>query len=245
MSHLPGLVSHPVAPMVVALAGHPRHGVPSTHNPLNEKIYGGHVAKHPRFYSEYHGPRLAALNGIYASGALDLGVGYRFTGRVLGPIDPSQQAFYVFGVDRGGAKAPSEVMPPSAGGASGAKAGSGTTSGMAMGDGKSLVMFIRRPNIFVDALVTVSVGPSGTAGQVQLMQKDGSPGPTRPIAPQDIQVSGNQVTVLVDPGLLPPNGFPADRYYFAFWAGTGLATDNNVASFVPEYNVTQIGLRRG
>ncbi len=201
------------------------------------------MAKHPRFYSEYTGPRLPSLDGTRASGALLLGVGYRFTGSVVGPIDPSLPASYAFGVDRGGAKAPMTINPPAAtaGGGSGGAAGGGST-----GSGTSLVMFTRRPDIFVDALVVVTTGPAGPSGTVQLMEKDGSTGPERPIPSQDVGISGNQVSVLVPAPLLPPNGAPPDQYYYAFWAASGDPTTSaDVASFVPEYNITPIAVRRG
>lgn len=218
----------------------PNHHPASTHQPLMERVNGGHVVKHPRFNPTYTGPRLPSLNGTGAFGALFLGVGYRFTGTVAGPIDPSQPATFAFGVNRGGAKAPMSAEPPAP---SGSQQG-GTTGGGSSSGGKSLVSFPNRPNIFVDALVTVAMGPQGVRGAVQLMTSNGGGGPSVPLPADDVQIVGNDVFVLVPARLLPPNGAAADRYYYSFWTASGDPTaEPNVASFVPEYNITPIAVR--
>lgn len=195
--------------------------------PLNQRIVGGHVTKAPQFYSEYTGPRLPELNGTGAQGQLVLSVGYVFTGRVLAPINQAHTSYFVFGIDRGGAKGPMDITPPTPDG------------GVNFSGGTSLVMFPRRPNIFVDALVTVAVGPSGTQGTVRLMGQ--TPGESTPLPPENIQISGRDVTVVVPPRLLPPNGLPADGFAYAFWTRSDALGAASVASFVPEYNVTRIG----
>jgi hypothetical protein len=74
---------------------------------VNERIIGGTVIKHPEFYELYQGPKLAALDGVGASGQFDHRTGnFVFTGKLLGPVDASQPADYVFLIDRGGAQAP-------------------------------------------------------------------------------------------------------------------------------------------
>jgi hypothetical protein len=74
---------------------------------LNERIDGATVVKHPEFYELYKGPKLAALDAIGASGRfVHAARGFTFTGRLLGPVDPSRPAYYAFLIDRGGAKEP-------------------------------------------------------------------------------------------------------------------------------------------
>lgn len=199
------------------------------HGPLTQRIVGGHVSKQPRFYTEYQGPTRPELNGIGAMGHLIQGVGYVFTGRVLGAINPSEPAEYVFGINRGGAKGPTTINVV-------------TGDAVNFSGGQSMVQFPRRPNIFVDALVTVAVGPLGTTGTVRLQGQD--PGTGTPIPSQNIQINGRDITVLVDPALLPPNGARRVDYAYAFWVRAGgISGPGGVASFVPEYNVTPIGSR--
>jgi hypothetical protein len=88
-------------------ANHPAHGSGLLYRgPLNERINGGDVVKHPEFYELYSGPRIAALDAIGSRGSFDHVRGFTFSGRLLGPVDPSLSALYVFLIDRGGAKAP-------------------------------------------------------------------------------------------------------------------------------------------
>lgn len=204
--------------------------------PVQQRIVGGHVSKLPRFYSEYQGPIRPDLNGAGAMAQLIPGVGYVFTGRVQRPIDPSRPAEFVFGVNRGGATGPSTITAPSGGKVN-------------FSGGKSMVEFPRRPMIFVDALVTVSVGPEGNTGTVRLMGED--PDQATTIPAEDIQIRGRDILVRLDPSLLPPNGtpvnmsffsVPANSYSYAFWTrDPSIAGPGGVASFVPEYNITPMG----
>lgn len=206
------------------------------HGPLNQRIVGGHVTKQPRFYSGYQGPIRPELNGTGAMGQLIPGVGYIFTGRVQGPIDSSQPAEYIFGVNRGGATGATTIAAPF----------SGIVS---YSGGKSMIEFPRRPMIFVDALVTISVGPEGNTGNVLLMGQE--PGQEVAIQPEDIKVEGQELRVRIDPALLPPNGIPANMassgvpansYSYVFWTrDPSIEGPGGVASFVPEYNITPMG----
>src|SRR5580692_5266932 len=75
-------------------------------HPLVETIDRGRVAKLPMFYASYTGPKLLDLDVVGAKARLFRGRGFVFNGFVLGPINTSQQSFYVFGVNRGGASPP-------------------------------------------------------------------------------------------------------------------------------------------
>jgi hypothetical protein len=76
-------------------------------HPLVQTITGGLVQKVPMFYAPYIGSRRPDLDVIGAKGRLINGQGFVFTALELGSINSSQPGFYVFGVNRGGASAPS------------------------------------------------------------------------------------------------------------------------------------------
>jgi hypothetical protein len=182
-------------------------------HPLNEQIVGGHVRKVPMFYGPFAGDRTPNLDATGANGRLIYGRGFVFTGEVLGPIRTTQPAVYTFGIDRGGAKAPGP--------------------------------YLYRPMIYFDATVSVTTGPAGPTGTVQLYNKKGVPLPATTLPTSEVQVVGDKVQVELPAGLLPSTSpprthLPLTRYFYAFWAGTSATSPSGIASFAPEYAITQV-----
>jgi hypothetical protein len=104
-----------------------------------------------------------------------------------------------------------------------------------------------RAMIYFDALVTVSTGPSGATGTVELLNTHRQVTSTVSLPANAVQVEGDKVQVQVPAGLLPSTSpsrthLPETRYFYAFWAGTGTsATDpSDIASFAPEYAITPV-----
>ncbi len=214
MSHVaPSVIVPPLRPGRLPLPSGELYRDSRSKHPLNEKIVGGHVRKFPMFYGPFTGVRTPNLDAIGANGRLIRGLGFVFTGEVLGPISATQPAVYTFGVDRGGATAPGS--------------------------------FPYRPMIFYDALVTVNTGPEGATGAVRLIQKSGVARSAVTLPAEDVQVVADKVQVVIPANLLPPTSshgtrMPYSRYFYAFWAGTSSTSPSGIASFAPEYAVTQV-----
>ena len=79
-------------------------------HPLYQSAVGAHVLKAPAFYSAYTGEKRLDLDVIGANARISPQQGFVLTGKVLGPIDPSQPAIYSFLVNRGGASAPGPIQ---------------------------------------------------------------------------------------------------------------------------------------
>jgi hypothetical protein len=72
--------------------------------------FSGQVQKAPNFYEFYVGPKRADLDVVAASARVQPGKGLTLTGRMVGNIDQNpatsaDDSFYVFGINRGSAKA--------------------------------------------------------------------------------------------------------------------------------------------
>jgi hypothetical protein len=110
------------------------------------------------------------------------------------------------------------------------------------GEGSSLgPAFASEPGITPDALVTITVGPyqSSYSGTIT----DLTTGTTQAISPNDIQVNGPAVRVLVNSNQIPSKGLPLKKYTFASWTELSPYTGINlVGSFAPEGTMDRIGV---
>ncbi len=119
------------------------------------------------------------------------------------------------------------------------------TFGINRGGAEAPGSFPNRPMIYYDSLVTITTGPTGSTGTVQLFRKSGTPEPTVTLPAGDVQVSGDKVQMEVPANMLPstsPAGthLPTTRYFYAFWAGTSATSPSGIASFAPEYAITRV-----
>jgi len=110
------------------------------------------------------------------------------------------------------------------------------------GEGSSLgSAFASRPGITPDALVTITIGPYATSYSGTIT--DLTTGTTQAISPNEVQVDGPVVRVLVNGNQVPSKGLPLKKYTFASWTvlspGTGI---NSVGSFAPENTMIPIGV---
>jgi hypothetical protein len=160
----------------------------------------GFAFKLPKFYELYTGPKRADLNAVAASGK----------------------------IVSGGPEAPNVVL-------SGFVVGRIKTSdqglyvwGIDRGGAASPGPFPNRPNIVFDAVVAVSVGPSGVSGFVS----DLDTGATRSLSSSAIRLKGNEVQATVSLSDLPSTG--SGPYRFNFWPRTSLGDASTVASFAPQ-----------
>ena len=176
---------------------------------------GGLVQKAPQFYEHYVGPHLAELN-VVAAGVRQTPNGTLIlTGRMQGPIDAS---------------------PTSAAGNAfyvfGFNRGAGT------GD---IAPFFNRPGIRFDAVVAVSVTPTGVTATVNDFVNK-----TRTALPAgSVRIQDRIIQVALDPSLLPPvpGGVPFNRYQFNLWPRSSLnnaGMGQYVASFDPAFGMAPI-----
>lgn len=119
------------------------------------------------------------------------------------------------------------------------------TFGIDRGGAAASGPFPDRPMIYYDALVTVSTGPAGAAGTVELLDGKGRIESSRPIPADVIRIQGKEVEVDIPFGQLPstsPPGThrPEARYFYAFWAGTSATDPHGIAGFAPEYAITRV-----
>jgi hypothetical protein len=178
------------------------------HDPSLEKIMAGTVNRAPRFYARYSGPKRPDLHVLGANGRFLPGRGYVFVGETVGKISSSQSSFYVFGINRGGASGPGP--------------------------------FPDRPMIIFDAEIIVATSPDGYTATVELLNKKGQPTSSTSLTEPAIVFSNNDVGVIVPSALLPSTSPPgtaprAERYSFAFWAGTSPSAPGKIAGFAPVY----------
>lgn len=108
--------------------------------------------------------------------------------------------------------------------------------------------FAKRAGIFYDATVAVTTGPDGAGAVVTLINANGQ-NPQAVLPPEAVSVSGNTVSVTVDPSLLPPTSTPRTRlklteYRFALWTELGTTDNGQVADFIPEYSLARFALPR-
>lgn len=96
-----------------------------------------------------------------------------------------------------------------------------------------------RPRIVYDAEVTVSVGPTGQAGSVSLLDAQGQAASTVPLPAEAVRVRGASVKVAVPADLLPATGparaLPGKGYRFTFAAGVPGSGGTDLSGFAPEY----------
>ncbi|MEO6810511.1 MAG: hypothetical protein ABI353_15455 [Isosphaeraceae bacterium] len=189
----------------------------STHNPLREQIFDGTVLKQPMFYKLYNGPKLPSLNGTKATARLIPGEGFVFTGTMAGPIDPAEPALYVFGVNRGGAKAP------------------GPFPQRAMVFFDSVVTVANGPT-GPSATVTLLDKDGNPATITNLPNQD-----------VEVSGSTVSVTVkpaLLPPTSTPRTRLKLTQYRFTFWTRTESGPPNTIASFVPEFSAAAFQIPR-
>ena len=106
--------------------------------------------------------------------------------------------------------------------------------------------FFQRPGITFDAVVVVSVQTTGTTASVT----DLTTGKSTPLDPSAVHISGRQVSVTVDPSLLPTPAGGVDLAHSSFnlWPRNSLSNavqpnhGSTVASFAPENAVARIGV---
>ncbi len=180
---------------------------------LIETIKNGRVKKVPMFYAPYTGPRLPALDVVGAKGRIIHGYGFVFTGRVLGAIDTSQQSYYVFGINRGGASPP------------------GPFPDRPMIDFDAEIVVQTSPDGYEGSVQLLN--PDGTP-----FSTVGLPFPQVVFNNNQVQV---YVPSRDLPSSSPPGTANTQNHYsYAFWAGTSPSDPKGIAGFVPENMVTSI-----
>ena len=174
------------------------------------------VKSEPRFYGQYTGPQLPALNGVRAQ-AYGSGTNLVLSGTVAGPIVAkpttlAQGAIYSFGIDRGGAP----------------KRGA----------------FPGRDLIRIDAVVSVVTGPKGPAATVSPNnQPANTPGTSPKALPSSaVAIQGDTVTVIVPLSLLPSTGHAVNQWNVNFFTRNPNQKQNfhSIASFTPEATQFQV-----
>ncbi len=178
--------------------------------PIHNIVGNGYAIKSARFYPEYFGPKVAALNVASAiavapgDGNLDL------NGQVVLPIntsptDPTQNEYYLWAINRGGAAAPGPIPG--------------------------------RPQIAFDAAVLVAVESTGITAYVKDLTNSSAP---VALPSSDFSISGFTLKVSVPLSLLPGTGGATDpsqyRVNFSAWDQNPLfANHHAIASMVPEF----------
>ncbi|HWE40635.1 MAG TPA: hypothetical protein VG406_29080 [Isosphaeraceae bacterium] len=114
LSHV-HIAAHRIAPSLAQLPQGVHVGLLNHPGPILNNIGVGYAIKYARFYPYYTGPIQGYLNGAGAKGYLQ-GNNLVLTGIVAGniarpPTDPTQSAFYAFGIDRGAGVAPLPNRP--------------------------------------------------------------------------------------------------------------------------------------
>jgi hypothetical protein len=180
---------------------------------LIETIAGGSVNSAPRFYERYTGPKRPDLHVLGANGRFFYPGGFVFTGETVGAINSSQQSFYVFGVNRGGASAPgpfpdrptivfdAEIIV--------ATSSDGITATVELLDSKGQVT--STTSLF-DTAVVFGKNHVGVIVPAALLPSTSPPGTAQ----------------------------PDERYSFAFWAGISPSAPKGIAGFAPEYVDTSV-----
>jgi hypothetical protein len=196
------------------------------HSPRGLPGHSGLVRKAPHFYEFFVGPQRADLNLVSASARLVSRGALAFTGMVQGPI----------------ARHPATPA--------------GDTFfvfGVNRGSPRAVAPFFDRPGVVFDSVVVVSITQeSGISAKVT----DLATGASTTLPPSSVRVSGRQVSVVVNPALLPtpPGGVPLAQYTFNLWTRTSLSDPtptpsqphpSTVASFIPEDAMAPIAVPRG
>ncbi|MFO0889622.1 MAG: hypothetical protein U0790_10845 [Isosphaeraceae bacterium] len=177
-------------------------------HPPYQGTVDGQAIKAPMFNTAYHGPRRMDLDVTAASVQLNPSRGYSLTGKVLGPIQVSEPAEYLFLINRGGARSPGflNIRPG--------------------------ILYDAEV-----AVATGPDGPEGTVALLDRQGQEVS-SVTLPPEAVRIKGATVRISVPAGllPATQPsrPNATPG-RYTYAFAAGLPGSTSSDIASFVPEY----------
>ncbi len=182
-------------------------------HPLIQTIDNGQVAKLPLFAAGYTGPRQPDLDVLGAKARFFRGRGFVFTGYVLGAINTSQQSFYVFGVNRGGASPP------------------GPFPDRPMIDFDAEIIVATNPNGFEGEVVRFNAQGQATSTLGLLNNEVVFSGNK-----VEVFVPGAYLPSTSPPGTAKPQ----NHYSYAFWAGTSPTDPKGIAGFAPENTVTSI-----
>lgn len=173
------------------------------------------VRKEPHFYEHYVGQHLPQLNVVGAGVRLYPNNALVLTGQMQGPIDPNPIS-----------TAGNEFYV------------FGFNRGASTG---SITPFYNRPGIRFDAVVVVSVTPTGTTAFVNDFVNK-----TKTTLPDgSVRIKGRIIQVALDPNLLPQVSpdVPLSRYQFNLWPRASLSNAGMgqfVASFDPEFGMAPI-----
>jgi hypothetical protein len=190
----------PPAMPAVLMGHHADRALPAA---VNSDIQGtGFAIKSPRFYELYMGPKEPQFNAVATTGVLV----HRGGG-------PGGDTFDFTGTVAGRL---TESVPTV------------FVFGINRGAGKSPGPFTDRGVVVFDSVVTVSIGPTGVVGAVNVSGK------STILPSQDVRVVGSSVAVAVPASLLPSTGFSPGQYQFNLWVNNPQATAEPIASFVPE-----------
>jgi hypothetical protein len=197
----------------------------STHGSGTHAGSGGFVTKAPVFNELYVGPKLPQLNARAARVEFVPGRGLVFTGVLQGRIhqNPGSLGLQSYYVFGVDRGSPNAVAP-----------------------------IPNRPNIFVDALVTVSILQGGASASVQDLVRP-SNSTVLFLPPQDLKLHGHKLQVTVDPAYLPTpdGGLPLSLYQYNFTPASNLLDTSSVstasflASFLPETSESAVVVPKG
>ncbi len=185
-----------------------------TKHPLYQSIVGGHVLKAPMFNPGYTGPKRLDLDVIGTNARISPQQGFLLTGKVLGPIDPTQPAIYSFLINRGGASTPGPIQ---------GRPAISYDSTVTVTDGPG--------------------GPVGTVSLLNSQQQATSTVMLPPSSVQvngdTVQV---MVPASLLPSTTPPGTHLAiTRNFYAFEAAVPGGLPSDIAGFAPEYASTMVG----
>ena len=184
-----------------------------TQHPLYQSIKDGHVTKAPMFYSKYTGPKRLDLDVDGAIARISPQQNFLLTGKVLGPIDASQPAFFSFLINRGGARSPGPFP-----------------------DRRAITF-----NSTV-TVTTGPSGIVGTVSLLNF-QGTATSTVTLPASDVQVAGNSVNVTVAASllPSTSPHSTHQATtRYSYAFIAGVPGGSASDIAGFVPEYTTTMV-----
>jgi hypothetical protein len=177
-------------------------------HPLVETIEAGSVAKLPMFAAGYTGPKQPDLDVLGAKARLFRGRGFVFRGYVLGAINASQNSYYVFGINRGGASPPGPFPDRPMIDFDAEIVVSTSPDGF---EGEVVRLNAKGQTISTSSLANNAVVFSGN--KVEVFVPGGLLGSTVPRGTADLQ----------------------NHYSFAFWAGVSPSAPSGIAGFAPEF----------
>ena len=184
-----------------------------TKHTLYQSIKDGHVSKAPMFYSNYTGPKRLDLDVDGAIARISPQQNFLLTGKVLGPIDASQPAFFSFLINRGGESSPGPIP-----------------------DRRAITF-----NSTV-TVTTGPSGIVGTVSLLN-SQGNATSTVTLPASDVQVAGNSVNVTVAASllPSTSPSSTHQATtRYSYTFIAGVPGGSASDIAGFVPEYTTTMV-----